>query len=116
MIECNMNEHPLGVVAIGAAAINDLVVWLLLALVTAITVAQFDGWTFLPRVGGLVLFGAVCWIWVRPALKRAIRRFGDDGRSGVQLSDNLLAILVSRFLPPRCAPASSVCLPSLAPS
>jgi len=94
MIECDMNNHPLGVVAISAAAINDLVGWLLLTLVTAITLAQFDGWMFLMRVGALLLFGAVCWMGVRPVLKRAIRRFGDGDRNSLQLSDNLLAILV----------------------
>jgi Kef-type K+ transport system membrane component KefB len=94
MIECNMSNHPLGVVAISAAAINDLVGWLLLALVTAITLAQFDAWKFLMRVGALALFGAVCWMGVRPFLKWAVGRFGDGNRNGAQLTDNLLAILV----------------------
>jgi Kef-type K+ transport system membrane component KefB len=94
MIECNMNNHPLGVVAISAAVVNDLVGWLLLALVTAIAVAQFDGWMFLMRVGALVLFGAACWTGVRPVLKRVVRRFSDDNRDSLHLSDNLLAILV----------------------
>jgi Kef-type K+ transport system membrane component KefB len=67
---------------------------LLLALVTAIAVAQFDGWMFLMRVGALVLFGAACWTGVRPVLKRVVRRFSDDNRDSLHLSDNLLAILV----------------------
>jgi Kef-type K+ transport system membrane component KefB len=94
MLECNMSAHPLGVVAISAAAVNDLVGWLLLALVTAITVARFDVWNLLMRVGALALLGAVCWVWVRPLLKWAVRRFADRDQDRVQLNDNLLAILV----------------------
>ena len=41
---------PLGVIAISAAAINDVIGWLLLALVTTLTVANFVAFDFATRV------------------------------------------------------------------
>ena len=94
MIECNMHDHPLGVVAISAAAITDLVGWLLLAVVTAITLAQFDVLNFALRAGGIALFGAICWWGVRPLLKAAVRRLFQGNNGTGQINDNLLAILL----------------------
>lgn len=73
MIEFNLTRSPLGVIAISAAAINDVVGWLLLALVTALSVSAFDPWQFSWHVGGVVLFGALSWWVIRPLLARVVR-------------------------------------------
>ena len=49
MIEFKITRQPIGVIAISAAAINDVVGWLLLALVTALTLAQFSAADFALR-------------------------------------------------------------------
>src|SRR6202035_3453381 len=41
MMELNLTRTRLGVIAISSAAINDVVGWLLLALVTTLTVSEF---------------------------------------------------------------------------
>lgn len=74
MIEFNLTRSPLGVIAISAAAINDVVGWLLLALVTALSVSAFDPWQFGWHVAGVVLFGALSWWGIRPLLAGVVQR------------------------------------------
>jgi len=74
MIEFNMTRTKLGVIAISAAAINDVVGWLLLAVVTALAVSHFSALDFLGKLGLLAVYVAVCWMIVRPFLHRAIAR------------------------------------------
>ncbi len=102
MLELKINRTPLGVIAISAAAINDVVGWLLLALVTMIAGTHFEGATFGARVLLVAAFVAAC-VWaVRPVLKKAIGRWaaaaaGSSGAAG--LSANLLAgMLAAIFL------------------
>lgn len=73
LIEFELTRHPLGVIAISAAAINDVVGWLLLMLVTALSSAAFVPWSFALHVAGVLGFGALCWWAVRPPLARYVR-------------------------------------------
>jgi Kef-type K+ transport system membrane component KefB len=96
MIDFGMNRSRLGVIAISAAALNDVVGWLLLALITTLTVSNFDARIFGLRVLLVALFALVCVYLVRPTLKRIVRRSGV--RPG-RLPANLLgALLVVIFL------------------
>jgi Kef-type K+ transport system membrane component KefB len=101
MLELKITRMPLAVIAISAAAINDVVGWLLLALVTMITATHFDGESFGLRV--LLVAGFIfVSIWaVRPVLKKMIRRSACSSEASVpgKLSANLLAgVLASVFL------------------
>ena len=96
MMEFNMTRTPIGVIAISAAAINDVVGWLLLALITTLTLTGFDGPNFAFKVAMVGVFFAVSWLGVRPLMKRILQRC--DARSGV-LSNNLLGcVLAAIFL------------------
>jgi Kef-type K+ transport system membrane component KefB len=98
MIEFNLTRHPLGVIAISAAAINDVIGWLLLAAVTAITTAQFDTVNFALRFFALLCFVAVCWLLVRPALKRLIAQLSVPTKSPTAidgLNNSVLALLLA---------------------
>lgn len=92
MMEFDMTRTPIGVIAISAAAINDVIGWLLLALVTTLTVAQFETGSFVLKVALVLLFFAVSWFIVRPLMKRLLHRF--DARSG-SLNNNLLGIVLA---------------------
>ncbi|GAB3546040.1 hypothetical protein GCM10027343_23330 [Noviherbaspirillum agri] len=92
MIEFNMTRTQIGVIAISAAAINDVVGWLLLALVTTLTVSNFDGMSFAIKVALVIGFLLLCWLVVRPLLRRVVQRF-DVKRLG--LSNNLLGIVLA---------------------
>jgi Kef-type K+ transport system membrane component KefB len=80
MMEFNITRTPIGVIAISAAAINDVVGWLLLALVTTITVSHFEPLTFGIKVALVLAFFVLCWFVARPLLKRVVRQLkvGDD--------------------------------------
>jgi len=92
LIDFGMARARLGVIAISAAAINDVVGWLMLALVTALTVASFDVAAFGLKVGLVLAFILLCWWVVRPLLKRLVR--GAQPRDG-RMSNNLLGILLA---------------------
>ncbi|MDB5729976.1 MAG: putative Na/H(+) antiporter [Noviherbaspirillum sp.] len=92
MIEFNITRTEIGVIAISAAAINDVVGWLLLAMVTTLTVSNFDGASFSLKVGMVLGFLLLCWFVVRPLLKRMVQRF-DVKRKG--LSNHLLGIVLA---------------------
>lgn len=92
MMEFDMTRTQIGVIAISAAAINDVVGWLLLALVTMLTVSGFDGPGFTIKVGMVILFLLFCWFVLRPLLRQVMRRF-DVARRG--LSHNLLGIVLA---------------------
>ena len=96
MLELNMTRMPLGVIAITAAAINDVVGWLMLALITMIVATSFDGTGFGLKVALVGGFVAACIRIVRPVLKKAIRR---SNLTGGALSPNLLGgLLAAVFL------------------
>lgn len=73
MIEFKLQRTPLGVIAISAAAINDVIGWLLLAVVTTLTVAHFDAAGFTLKLVLVAGFVLLSWFVVRPLLKRVIR-------------------------------------------
>jgi Kef-type K+ transport system membrane component KefB len=91
MIDFNLTRTRLGVIAISAAAINDVVGWLLLALITTLTVSNFAGAAFAARVAMVAAFGLVSVKIVRPLLQRAIRR---SAPAAGKMSGNLLGILL----------------------
>jgi Kef-type K+ transport system membrane component KefB len=96
MIDFNLTRTRLGVIAISSAAVNDVVGWLLLALVTTLTVSNFVARTFALRVVMVLVFGLASAMVVRPLLKQAIRR--SDPRGG-KMSANLLGgLLVVIFI------------------
>ncbi len=92
LVDFDLHRTSLGVIAISAAAFNDVVGWLLLALVTTLAVSHFEPAAFGLKVL-LVLGFALLWLYVaRPLMHRAIRHFqagGDD------LSPNLLGVVLA---------------------
>ncbi|KAB2968416.1 cation:proton antiporter [Zoogloea sp.] len=93
MIEFELTRRPIGVIAISAAAINDVVGWLLLALVTTLTLSRFDALEFGTKVVLVTLFMAVAWYGVRPLMKLAVRRTRHHGHLSPHLMGLLLAAI-----------------------
>ena len=90
LIEFDIARKPLGVIAISAAAINDVVGWLLLALVTMLSAAQFSPWQFGLTLLWLAVYMAACWWLVRPLLRWLIQRLGGEH----SWSNNLLGVIL----------------------
>jgi len=92
MMEFNMTRTPIGVIAISAAAINDVIGWLLLALITTLTLSNFDAPSFALKVALVLGFFLASWFVIRPLMKRILHRC--NAHSGV-LSHNLLGIVLA---------------------
>jgi Kef-type K+ transport system membrane component KefB len=92
LMELGLARSRVGVIAISSAAINDVVGWLMLAVVTALTMAQFSPGDFAANLALIAAYVALCWWIVRPLLLRLLRYC--DADSG-NLSPNLVGILIS---------------------
>lgn len=96
MMEFGLTRTRIGAITISAAAVNDVVGWLMLAVISTVSVAQFSPMATAVQIGLLVLYVSVCWWLVRPLLKVLIRYF-DIGHG--RLPQNLLAtVLVLIFV------------------
>jgi Kef-type K+ transport system membrane component KefB len=94
MMDFNLTRSRLGVIAISSAAVNDVVGWLLLALITTLTVSHFVAGEFALRIALVLLFGVASVTLARPLLKRAIRRANPhDGSMSGNLLGGLLVII-----------------------
>lgn len=101
MMEFKITRLPIGVIAISAAAINDVVGWLLLAFITALTLAELSAAAFTLKVALVGGFFLAWWSVVRPLMKRVIHAShaslpprGEQAGHG-KLTHNLLAILLA---------------------
>ena len=90
LMEFDLTRQPIGVIAISAAAINDVVGWLMLAVVTALAMAQFSAMEFMLRLGALGLYAALCWFCVRPLLKWFVGHAANKD----ELNQNVLTVLL----------------------
>jgi Kef-type K+ transport system membrane component KefB len=94
MMELNLTRTRVGVIAISAAAVNDVVGWLLLAFVTTLTVSEFVPSRFVLRVAMVAAFGLVSVLVVRPLLKKAIRSSPPrNGKMSANLLGGILAVI-----------------------
>ncbi|WP_079419011.1 cation:proton antiporter [Thiomonas intermedia] len=92
LVDFDLHRTPLGVIAISAAAFNDVVGWLLLALVTMLAVSGFQPAAFGLKVALVVGFALIWVLAVRPLMRRIIRRLQSDGDD---LSPNLLGVVLA---------------------
>lgn len=91
MMEFDLTRTRLGVITIAAAAANDAVGWVLLALVAEVVASRFSWTGFSIRVGLLVVYLLACWFPLRAGLRCLLRRFCVDSGN---LPQDLLALLL----------------------
>jgi Kef-type K+ transport system membrane component KefB len=72
--EYGLNQTEIGVVAISAAAINDVVGWILLAGVSAYATARFSTLQMGLQLGGLAVLIVVLWVVLRPLVDYLLRK------------------------------------------
>ncbi len=94
MMEFRLTREVLGVIAISAAAINDVIGWLLLALVTMLSTSAWSGAEFGLRVLGVAAFGLGSWWLVRPLLERLVDAQLNRAPPG-SLPPTLLGVLIA---------------------
>jgi K+:H+ antiporter len=71
----NLTHTEVGVVAISAAAINDVIGWLLLSAISAYAASQLSGRHLALQIAGLLVFVAALWLVLRPLVQGLLRRF-----------------------------------------
>jgi Kef-type K+ transport system membrane component KefB len=86
-----------GVIAITAAAANDVVGWFLLAVVSSMAISSFSPMGTAIQLGMIVGFMLICWFVVRPILKRFLRaqKIVGDNLPPVAMAVVLAAIMVA---------------------
>jgi Kef-type K+ transport system membrane component KefB len=89
--EFNLTHEPIGVVAITAAAINDVVGWILLACISAYATARFSGEFLLWKALAVLAGGVVLWCVLRPAVDWLMRAFPVGGG---RLDPNVMAAVL----------------------
>jgi len=86
-----LTRTRVGVIAISAAAVNDVVGWVLLAGVSAYAAAHFSGLHMALIVAGLIALFAALWFVMRPLIDRLLKLMPlKDG----QLAPNLMAVVL----------------------
>jgi Kef-type K+ transport system membrane component KefB len=86
-----LTHTEIGVIAISAAAINDVIGWLLLSVVSAYAASKLSGSHVFFQVAGLLAFIAVLCFVMRPLAGRLIARF--PAHAG-ELNPNLMAVVI----------------------
>ena len=96
MIELNINRTRLGSPTISAAAINDAAGWTILAFITAVVRSTFDPVKMAAMVAGVLVYGLVMILGVRPLVIRWANR--TLKKNGGDISINALATLLVMVL------------------
>jgi len=93
LLEMKLERTAIGAIGISAAAIDDVVGWILLAVATAIVTSGFDAWALAKQVVGVFLFFFTLQGLVGPGLRKLWQR--TSGRSGrLRLSASFLTLLL----------------------
>jgi Kef-type K+ transport system membrane component KefB len=89
--EFDLTQTEVGVVAISAAAANDVIGWVMLAGISAYAAGHFSTSAVGLQVGGLLLLGMVAWFVLRPLVSWLVARW--PVREG-ELAPNLMTAIV----------------------
>lgn len=103
LLEMKLERTPLGVLAVSAAALDDVAGWILLAVVTSLATAGFAWQPLVLQICGLVALAAFVLLVLGPALRALWRRLKTDEDN---LPHSFLAVLlIALFL---CCLATSL--------
>lgn len=93
LLEMKLERTAIGAMGISAAAIDDVVGWILLAMATAIVTSGFDGWALTRQVVGVMLFFFALQKLIGPGLCKLWRR-SSSRNSGQGLTTSFLTLLL----------------------
>jgi Kef-type K+ transport system membrane component KefB len=89
--EFDLTHTEIGVVAISAAAVNDVIGWVMLAGISAYASARFSAGGIGLQVGGIALLLLVAWYVLRPLVKRLLAAMPIVNG---QLPPNLMTVVI----------------------
>lgn len=73
LVAYGLAQSEMGVIAISAAALNDIIGWILLGIVSALATTGFVPMAFGWQLAGIVIFALVCFFILRPAAAALLR-------------------------------------------
>jgi len=94
--EFDLTRQEIGVVAISAAAINDVTGWVLLAGISAYAEARFSVANISWQVAGIAALGAVSWFVLRPLVDRLLK--ANPAKDGELPANLMMAVICLTFL------------------
>ena len=94
--EFDLTRQEIGVVAISAAAINDVTGWVLLAGISAYAAARFSAANISWQVAGIVALGAVSWFVLRPLVDRLLK--ANPAKDGEIPANLMMAVICLTFV------------------
>lgn len=97
LLEMKLERTVIGAMGISAAAIDDVVGWILLALATALVTSGFDGWALLRQVVGVLGFFIILQKVVGPLLRYWWRKSVAKHGAGKMTMSYLTLLLVVLF-------------------
>ncbi len=92
LLEMKLERTVIGAMGISAAAIDDVVGWILLAVATALVTSNFHGWAVVGQIIGVLGFFILLQLVIGPLMRKAWRKFGSDESGG--MSSSFLALLL----------------------
>jgi Kef-type K+ transport system membrane component KefB len=75
MMEFGLTKTRLGAVTITSAAVNDVIGWILLAVISAMAVSEFSGRAVALQLGLLAIYAAICWFLLKRVLQWLLKHF-----------------------------------------
>lgn len=75
MMEFGLTKTRLGAVTITAAAVNDVIGWVLLAVISSMAVSEFSPRAVVVQLGSLAVYATACWFLVKPVLRWLVQLF-----------------------------------------
>jgi Kef-type K+ transport system membrane component KefB len=99
LLEMKLERTVIGAMGISAAAIDDVIGWILLALATSMVTSGFEFWALVKQIGGVLVFFFILQKLVGPALcrawQRSRKRSGGPGLPASFLTLLLIALFTS---------------------
>ncbi|HXI70994.1 MAG TPA: cation:proton antiporter [Verrucomicrobiae bacterium] len=93
LLEMKLERTAIGAMGISAAAIDDVIGWVLLGVATALVTSHFNVGHLLLQLVSIAVFFLVLQKWIGPALRRLWRK-GITGAHDHGMSNSFLAILL----------------------
>jgi Kef-type K+ transport system membrane component KefB len=93
-----LERTAIGVMGLSAAAIDDVIGWILLGVATLLMTTKFNGWHLLLQLAGIAIFfiflQKVIGPWLRSLWRRKVAKSNDDSLSG----SFLVLLIIGLFL------------------
>jgi len=97
LLEMKLERTAIGAMCISAAAIDDVIGWLMLGVATVLATTGFEWKTFLLKVAGIIVFYLALQKIIGPALRNLWRKYSHDAHKEGMPNSFLALLLIGLF-------------------